>query len=124
MAFYGQEGGLEDPICLLNQKHPILLPGNHKISAMIIQEVHISNLHARPLVSPDNDIETLHALIPSNFLIGEKLNFLPDEAANERYPRGGRDFGKCGTMSTCIPSNKELSGGRLKRISKLETWSS
>ncbi|GIX74845.1 hypothetical protein CEXT_1351 [Caerostris extrusa] len=28
-----------------------------------------------------------------------------------------RDFGKGGTMSTCIPSSKEQSGGSLKRIS-------
>ncbi|GIY28926.1 uncharacterized protein CDAR_621421 [Caerostris darwini] len=43
-----------------------------------------------PLLSPDNDIESLHALTPSHFLIGEKLSFLPDEPANEEPLHGTR----------------------------------
>ncbi|GIZ01685.1 hypothetical protein CEXT_18791 [Caerostris extrusa] len=41
ILFQGQEGELEDPILPFKSKHPILLPGNHKISAMIIQEADI-----------------------------------------------------------------------------------
>ncbi|GIY13765.1 hypothetical protein CDAR_531441 [Caerostris darwini] len=35
-------------ICLFKSKRAILLPRNYKISAMIIKEAHIANLHAGP----------------------------------------------------------------------------
>ncbi|GIX82634.1 reverse transcriptase [Caerostris darwini] len=46
-------------------KHPILLPGNHKISAMIIQEAHIANSHAGPTV-------LAHILKQTYWIVGSK----------------------------------------------------
>lgn len=43
-------------------------------------------LNSRPLVSPDNDIESLYALTPSHFLIGEELSFLPDKPSSDELP--------------------------------------
>ncbi|GIY24383.1 reverse transcriptase [Caerostris darwini] len=47
-------------------KHPILLPGSHKISAMIIQEAHIANLHAGQLTL------LAHILKQSYWIVGAK----------------------------------------------------
>ncbi|GIY40838.1 hypothetical protein CDAR_367751 [Caerostris darwini] len=69
-------------------------------------------------------------------LENSKIEFLgqtdiENETANDELPialdgnlfkTSGRDFGKSDTMSICVPSSKERSGGSLKRFSKLETF--
>ncbi|GIY88018.1 hypothetical protein CDAR_368801 [Caerostris darwini] len=100
---------------------------------MIIQEARIANLHAGPPLLAyilKQSYWIVGAKILSRKIVNKcvvccsrKVNFLTDDPAKVSEA-SGRDFGKGGTMSTYIPFNKEPSGGSLKRISELETWSS
>lgn len=41
-------GRLEESAVQFSQRHPILLPKNHKITELIVHEIHIKNLHCGP----------------------------------------------------------------------------
>ncbi|GIY97904.1 hypothetical protein CEXT_468051 [Caerostris extrusa] len=112
ILFDGKESGLEDLICLLNQNIPSYYR-NHKISAMIIQEAHIANLHAGP---------TLLAHILIGLWMNRQTRSYPMAFDGNLFKTSLKDFGKGSTMSTCIPFSKEPSGGSLKGIFMLATW--